>query len=81
MVCIGGDERPPRVPDDGSQVTLEVHDKIFAGVELCLGGAKTTFCDELPGPVRVELHCEDESLRMVAVNLRTNVESILASDL
>ena len=81
VVCIGGDERPPRVPDDGSQVTLEVHDKIFAGVELCLGGAKTTFCDELPGPVRVELHCEDESIRMVAVNLRTNVESILPSDL
>ena len=81
VVCIGGDERPPRVPDDGSQVTLEVHDNIFAGVELCLGGAKTTFCDELPGPVRVELHGEDESVRMVAVNLRTNVGSMLPSDL
>ncbi|MCH8151759.1 MAG: DUF342 domain-containing protein [Planctomycetes bacterium] len=80
VVCIGGDERPPRVPDDGSQVTLEVHDKIFAGVELCLGGEKTTFCDELPGPVRVELHCEDGSVRMVAVNLRTNVGSMLPSD-
>ena len=81
VVCIGGDELPPRVADDASQVTLEIHDKIFAGVELCLDGANITFCDELPGPVRVELRCENESVRMVAVNLRTNEESVLPCDL
>ncbi len=81
VVRIGDDEQSPKASDDASQVTLEVHDKIFAGVELSLGSAKTTFCDELPGPVRIELQYEDDSIRMVAINLRTNVRTILPNDL